>query len=156
MNSVPTLTDGATTTLTLEGDRRPRVGDVLHLTKSPQQWSDGKVTIRCTLTAAERPVGPRLMGYWQHLIIGLGPHVVDAVTGAVVIVRPLPQAPEDEARNFRMAVRRLRTLARGELMRVRVRDREVDLIDPGNNVAFRGTVNGAFAWLCGFPNWSDS
>lgn len=67
--------------------------------------------------------------------------------GLMVVAKVRELEPSRE--QFGRAVARLRAQARSEHMRVSVRDRDVSLISPMNDLVHSGTVTTAALWLCG-------
>lgn len=97
-----------------------------------------------------RERGPYFSG--PGLVIERGRFKVLLVDGNEVLVARVPDDHADEEAAHKRAVSRLRTLAKSEGMRVRTRDREVDIIDPFNSTAHSGDVSSAFKWLMGFAD----
>lgn len=81
-----------------------------------------------------------------------GPYEIIAIGAPAGTWEPQPlliAKHEDvhDAYGHRRAIARLRTLARGEQMRVQTRDREVSLVNPMNTVVHVGDVTSATLWL---------
>jgi hypothetical protein len=123
-----------------------QVGDVVRLTYNlTLHKKDREIPVSMWPWDTSRSVGPRLTrGYF---FIDSGPYEVLLIDGEEHLVAKLPQA--QDMRDHTLAVGRLRTLARNEGMRLRMRDRDVTLVDPANTDAHVGTVETAFMWLMG-------
>ena len=96
---------------------------------------------------AHAPVGPHT---WSKgmLHIAHGTYSILLRDVDSLLIARIPDADDDE-RGHRLAVSRLRTLARKDDMRVQVSDRDITLVDPMETVVHEGTVVTAFAFLLG-------
>ncbi|WEG10428.1 hypothetical protein PU630_07765 [Microbacterium horticulturae] len=85
----------------------------------------------------------------DYLTIYRGNFAVEACSadGVVVYSREPDDAEEEVA--HRKSLSRLRTYARSQGMRVQVRDRDVALVAPTNDVVHQGDVLSGFMWLLG-------
>jgi hypothetical protein len=101
---------------------------------------------RVSAITRRRNVGPEATE--RGLTLDHGMHRVLLVDTDNVLIARVPGLEDDE-RSHRLAVGRLRTLARREQMRVRVRDLSVEIVDPMDTVVHTGTVLTAFAFLLG-------
>ncbi|WP_396935762.1 hypothetical protein [Mycolicibacterium sp.] len=146
------------------GDSAPEVGEPWVVLDEYLPWKDGRVGHRVAGWRAE--LTPHVTGgesrvrawHWmgdRHRLVlhhGLSRVVlVDEVpsprwsrTWDVLLVGEPIADPEGD---HRRSIGRLRSLARQDDLRVRVRDREVSLIDPFDTVVHAGDVVTAFAFL---------
>lgn len=92
----------------------------------------------------EIAVGPWWMG--PSLLIEKGTYEVLLIDGDEYLVAKLPDV-DDVERGHRLAVGRLRTLARENDLRVRVRDRVISLLDPMGTVIHEGTIDSAYCFI---------
>lgn len=125
-------------------------GDKVAVYEEVWHWPDGRGD--STHTRASRLGGRRdLWGPYQvtELVFAFerGVYDVIVVDGRDALVAKVPGL--DDEPGHRRAVGRLRRLAKSEYMRVRVRDREITLLSPMNDIVHVGDVNTAYAWLCG-------
>ena len=94
--------------------------------------------------------GPRVFNSTDRLFVARGTYEVLLVDDDnKVLIAPSPNS-HDLERAHGHAVSRLRNHAKNELMRVKVRDREITLINPMNTIVHVGDVETAFMWLMGF------
>ncbi|WP_294981730.1 hypothetical protein [uncultured Microbacterium sp.] len=101
---------------------------------------------RLWLTERDREiaVGPWWMG--SSLLIEKGTYEILLIDGDEYLVAKLPDV-DDVERGHRLAVGRLRTLAREDDLRVRVRDRVISLLDPMGTVIHEGTIESAYCFI---------
>ena len=96
--------------------------------------------------ATRRGLGPEV--YTLGLLNARGTYRILLADDDVILAARIPGADDDE-RGHRQSVARLRTVARRDDMRVRVRDLDISLIDPMDTIVHTGTVLTAFAFLLG-------
>lgn len=97
-------------------------------------------------TNGEGSLGPYACEF--GIVNDLGAHVALLIDGDDVLFAPIPGA-NDEERGHRLALGRLRTLARSEGLHVRARDLDIEVVDGVGTRLHNGTVLSAFAFILG-------